>query len=104
MGSGKQLLAIKVLFCINKSGFQGLIAGLATHSSFPFLKADIYDVLSLKIEQLFYLKFFTFHSFIPIINCTKFEINHIFLTVLSGVRAKIPLPPPPHREKKLKMP
>ena len=32
LGSGKQLLAIKVSFCINKPGFQGLMSELATHS------------------------------------------------------------------------
>ena len=51
LGSGKQLLATKGSFRINKPDFQGLISELAT--PFPSQKADIYDIISLKIEQLF---------------------------------------------------
>ena len=40
LGSGKQLLAIKVSFRINKPGFRGLMS-------------DLYDIISLKIKQLF---------------------------------------------------
>ena len=46
-----QLLAIEVSFRINKPGFRGLMAELATHSLVR--EADLYDVISLKIEQLF---------------------------------------------------
>ena len=50
LGSAKQLLAIKVSFRINKSGFRELILELTTRSP---QKADLYDIISLKIEQLF---------------------------------------------------
>ena len=46
LGSRKQLLTLKVSFCINRPGSRGLMAVLATW------KADLYDVISLKIEQL----------------------------------------------------
>ena len=51
LGSGKQLLAIKVSFLINKPGFHGLMSELVT--GFLSQKADLYDVISLKIELLF---------------------------------------------------
>ena len=53
LGSGKQLLAIKVSFRINKPGFQGVNVGIG--DLFPSQKADLYDIIhvSLKIEQLF---------------------------------------------------
>ena len=51
LGLRKQLLAIKVSFGINKPGFRGVNVG--TGDLFPSKKADIYDVISLKIEQLF---------------------------------------------------
>ena len=89
-GSGKLLLAVKVSFRINKPGFRGLNGGIG--DSFPSQKADIYDVIS-KNKTAIYLKFCNFHSFMPIIGCTKFGINQIILTVLSGVRAKRHPPP-----------
>ena len=46
-GSGKQLLAIKVSFRINKPDFRRLMSELATQ------KATFMRVISLKIEQLF---------------------------------------------------
>ena len=49
LGSGKQLLAIKVSFRVNKPSFRELMSELATRSQ----KADLYDIISLKIEQLF---------------------------------------------------
>ena len=53
LGSGKQLLAKKVSFRINKPGFQGVNVGIG--DLFPSQKADLCDILhaSLKIEQLF---------------------------------------------------
>ena len=51
LGSEKQLLAIKVSFCINKPGFWGVNVGIG--DSFPSQKGDLYDIISLKIEQLF---------------------------------------------------
>ena len=52
LGSGKQLLTIKGSFRISKPGFRGLMSELMT-SKFPSQKADLYDVISLEIEQLF---------------------------------------------------
>ena len=52
LGSGKQLLAIKVSFHINKPSFRGLMARLIG-DLFPSRKTDLHDVISLKIEQLF---------------------------------------------------
>ena len=49
--SGKQLLAIKVSFRINKPGFPGVSDKIG--DSFLSRKADLYDAISLKIEQLF---------------------------------------------------
>ena len=51
LGSGKQLLAIKVSFRINKPDFRGLMLELVTW--FLSQKGHLYDVISLKIEQLF---------------------------------------------------
>ena len=38
-------------FCINKPGFQGVNVGIS--NLFPSEKAQLHDVISLKIEQLF---------------------------------------------------
>ena len=51
LGSGKQLLAIKVSFSINKPGFWGLMSEIGY--SLSFKKADLYDIIFLKIKQLF---------------------------------------------------
>ena len=48
LGSGKQLLAIKISFRINKLGSRELLG-----DSFLSQKSDLYDVISRKIEQLF---------------------------------------------------
>ena len=98
LGSGKQLLAIKVSFCINKPGFQELMSELATRSLPRRLTFMTYIS---KNRTAIYLKFCSFPSFMPIINCTKVGINQIILTVLPGVWAKKP-PPPEVAEKNLK--
>ena len=51
LGPEKQSLAIKVSFRINKSGSRGLNGGIG--NSFPSQKVNLYDVIFLKIEQLF---------------------------------------------------
>ena len=47
-GSEKQLLATRVSFPVNKPGFR-----VGIGDSFPSQKANLYDVISLKIEQIF---------------------------------------------------
>ena len=54
LGSVKQLLAIKVSFCINKPNFWELMSELVT---FPFSEGRPFDVISRKIEQLFIKNF-----------------------------------------------
>ena len=49
--SGKQMLAIKISFHVNKPGFSGVNVGIG--DSFSSQKADLYYVIFLKIGQLF---------------------------------------------------
>ena len=51
LGSEKQFMTIKFSYCIKRPGSWGSMA--VNGNSFPSWKADLYDVISLKIEQLF---------------------------------------------------